>query len=158
RIPFPPRTRHRHRNPRSPPTPPIPPAPKTRSPNRPLTPMFPRRIPPALLFLLAANLPAAEPDLSGPLQIQLRAGRTYTGQPTALRNGRLYLKPRIGTGEAEQGFPRAEIARLQFPGQTVAAEAANLLADGNSAAALPLLEALWRQRAPFLEILDSDDR
>lgn len=108
------------------------------------------------LLLNTSPLPATPPDLSGPLRVELHDGRIHSGQPVAFRDDRLYLRTRLGAGEVERGFSRPEIARLHFPGETVAEETARLLSDENRIDALPLLEALWRQRAPFLSLLEKE--
>lgn len=116
-----------------------------------------------LLVILAAGEKAAlrasesaEDELRGPVRVEMRDGRTYTGQPVAFGDGMLTLRIRIESGEVERGLPQEEIARLQFSGASVERAAAGHLADGAVEEALPHLEALWRQRAPLLALLEPE--
>lgn len=96
-----------------------------------------------------------ESALSGPVRVELNDGRSFSGQPVAFRDDVLLLRMRIDGGEADRGFPRSDIAEVNFPGEKVVAEAAELLEDGELTEALPLLEAIWRQRAPYMAIVDT---
>lgn len=95
----------------------------------------------------------AVPTLSGPLRVELRDGRSQSGQPLSFRDDILVLRTYLDDGAVDQGFPRQQIARLHFPGDDVVAQAMEWQQAGDLAQALPFLETIWRQRAPFLILL-----
>lgn len=118
-----------------------------------------------LALLLAALLPALEgagqgdnPEsaLAGPITVKLKDGRSFSGRPISFRDEILTLRSELERGEVEQGFPRSSIARLEFPGQRVVAAAMERIDDGDLTAALPRLEEIWRQRQPFLPLLEPE--
>lgn len=118
----------------------------------------------SLFFLLGLMLAAPaiaeedpeDRDLSGLLRVELKNGRSHSGWPVAFKDDLLFLRIRMGGGEVEQGFPREDIARLHFPGSEVEREAAALVQEGHLTEAVEPLELLWRQRAPFLGLLDEE--
>lgn len=94
--------------------------------------------------------------LSGPVRVELKDGRSFGGRAVAFRDGVLLLRTRLDRGEVEQGFPQAQIGRVHFPGADVVAEAQQLLDDGEVAGAMSRLEAIWRQRAKFLSLVEAE--
>jgi hypothetical protein len=109
-------------------------------------------LPTALLAETSAP-PDTVPALGGPIRVELRDGRSQSGQPLSFRDDILMIRTFLDGGAVDQGFPRAHIAQLHFPGDDVVAHAMEWQQAGDLVRALPYLEAIWRQRAPFLQLL-----
>lgn len=116
----------------------------------------------ALILVLAwiipclAAAPDSDPSTGNIVRVELEDGRSFTGQPISFRDEIVMLRTRIDGGEVERGFPRHTIARLHFSHPELVGTAIELVDDGRLPEALPHLEALWRQRAPFLALLTPD--
>lgn len=114
----------------------------------------------ALLPLIASLLPnaaRAETDLSvleGPVDVELVDGRAYNGRAVAFRDDVLYLRRELPDGEVERGFPSEQIQEIHFPGEEMEILALDMLDEGLLDEAVRVLEAVWRQRAPFLGLLN----
>lgn len=117
----------------------------------------------AVLFGLVAGS-AAQPaslDLQlarEPAIVTTAAKREYSGLLDGFRDGRLFLRVVTDGGEVGYSFAPAEIARLVFPGAEFEAQAMELWDRGATAEALPLLEALGRQRLRYLPVLNEAQR
>lgn len=129
---------------------------KADSPSRPLCLLFLTS-----LFALAPCLASAQPAASLDLQlarepavITTTAKREYTGLLDGFRDGRLFIRNATGGGEVGYSFAPAEIEKLKLPGGELDAQAAELVDRGELATALPLLEALGRQRLRYLPVLN----
>lgn len=104
----------------------------------------------------ATAQPSLEAELSGPIEVELRDGRRHSGHPVSFRDDLLTIRIAAGGGELEQGFPRDTIAKIHFSGAATERTAVALVAEGQLQEAIPFLEGLWRQRAPFLALLDAE--
>ena len=115
--------------------------------------------------LLASRLSAQETP--GDLQLALaseaaevttKGGRKFRGLLDGMREGRLWIKTARDGGEIGYSFAPGEIGALVLPGAEVEARANEWLDRGLAAEALPLLEALGRQRSRYLPILNAGQR
>ncbi len=121
--------------------------------------------PPAalLLFALTAGIPGAsaqpaELDLALAREeaaVTTKAGSIFRGRLDGVHEGRLHLRRATDGGEVGRSFAREEIERLALPGAAVEAQALELLDRSRAPEALPLLEALFRQRVRYLAFLDA---
>lgn len=116
-----------------------------------------------LLLLLAASggvpgLSAREDPgdllslLQGTYDVRLTTGRVFSGELADLSEERMILRQ----GNAEFPFRLAQIDRIRFPGNSLLESVEEYLAENNPLAASRLLEAMVRQRRPFLPRLIED--
>ncbi|MBC2595559.1 hypothetical protein H5P28_14930 [Ruficoccus amylovorans] len=97
-------------------------------------------------------------DLSGTQVLVLRTGQVYEGRAAGVKEGSLtFIRTHAG-GQAEYTFTSDEVERIDFPGGESKLAAEELLATGRTAEALPILEALYRQRGAYLGFLSEKDR
>lgn len=113
-----------------------------------------------LLSLLIVATAVAQPTASLDLQlarepavVTTKARRDFTGLLDGFRDGRLFIRAATDGGEVGYSFAPDEIAVLKMPGVELEAQAAELVDRGELSAALPLLEALGRQRLRYLPVL-----
>jgi hypothetical protein len=86
------------------------------------------------------------------------ADRTFRGLLDGIHDGRLRIRLARDGGEIVYSFSRDEIARLVLPGIETETRALESWDRGDAAAALPLLDALGRQRIRYLPFLDEAQR
>lgn len=105
--------------------------------------------------------PDAAPAQSDPLDILkdqatvvLKAGRSIQGDLRGVQDGRVTIAGRTTAGEVEYSFARDEIRRIDFPGNDIINAANSLIEEERHAEALPLLEALYRQRIRYFDFMD----
>lgn len=102
----------------------------------------------------AAALPAQVPPPVGDVTVETRQGRTYQGQLRGFDGTTLHVTVRDPAGgEATLGLPAADVRRVAFPGDELAAAAEEAAELGDHAEVRAPLEALWRQRALYLPLL-----
>jgi hypothetical protein len=110
-------------------------------------------------FLLSAFSARTQP---APLDLQLArepaivtttANREFSGLLDGVREERLFIRVATGGGEVGYSFAPVEIEKLVLPGADIEAQASELWDRGAAAEALPLLEALGRQRLRYLPVL-----
>ncbi len=87
-------------------------------------------------------------------EIVTNAGRTHRGTLDGFRDGRLHLRLASDGGEVGYSFAPTEIARLKLPGADLEADAVDLLDQGRTSEAMPMLEAIGRQRVRYLPVLN----
>lgn len=110
--------------------------------------MSPRR--PLVLLVLAASalVPAASAQ-----RYQLKDGTVLPAADVTLGSGSLIQQVKIPSGGSfERRYPIGDIAKLDFPEPEVLDEAEKLVVAGKGAEALPLLEPVCRQFAPFAKV------
>ncbi|BET65660.1 hypothetical protein ASA1KI_05780 [Opitutales bacterium ASA1] len=86
------------------------------------------------------------------------ADRTFRGLLDGIHDSRLRIRLARDGGEIVYSFSRDEIARLVLPGIETETRALESWDRGDAAAALPLLDALGRQRVRYLPFLDEAQR
>lgn len=126
----------------------------------------------SLITLFALALAAPAPDSHGATDspqpsaialgraraVVLTNGQIYEGYPISVDEERLiFIRPSDG-GEAEYSFAPEEVERVEFPGEEQKALATRLYAAGRMGEALPILQALYRQRSAYLDYLPEKDR
>lgn len=88
-----------------------------------------------------------------PATVTTTARREFSGLLDGMQDDRLLLRLATGGGEVGYSFAPDEIAQLALPGADLEAQARELCDRGHWAEALPLLEALGRQRLRYLPVL-----
>ncbi len=109
-----------------------------------------------LFIPLPARAQSASLDLElarEPAVVTTTTHREFSGLLDGFRNGRLYIRNATSGGEVGYSFAPAEIDTLELPGAELQAEARELWDRGAGSDALPLLEALGRQRLRYLPVL-----
>lgn len=96
------------------------------------------------LLALAAALPAAHAQ-----RYILKDGSALPAADVTLSPGFLVQQVNTASGSFERRYPLADIVRLDFPEPEAIEEAEKLIAAGKGADALPLVEPVYRQFAPF---------
>lgn len=91
-------------------------------------------------------------------EVETTEGRTFQGRLDGLRDGRLYLRLATDGGEVTYSFPADEIERFDIPGDELTTLGAEALERGDLDTALPILDAVGRQRSRYLALLDADQR
>lgn len=97
----------------------------------------------------ADELAVALAELDGPVTVQARVGRDFTGHPASVRPDQLVLRVEVGEGDAEYQFSPDDVLRIRFPGNSLKQRALELAAAGDLSAALGLVDRLFAQRSPF---------
>lgn len=87
--------------------------------------------------------------LRGPANLILKNGQAISGKPVSAHHGELMMQSTSGEGQIEYTFSIDEIERLDFPGNTLVVKANSLIDAGELDAAMPILNALYRQRAAY---------
>lgn len=93
-----------------------------------------------------------------PATVVTTTKREFSGLLDGFRDGRLFLRLATGGGEVGYSFAPGEIEKLAMPGAEMEAQAVELWDRGAVAEALPLLEALGRQRLRYLPVLTESHR
>ena len=91
--------------------------------------------------------------LSKPVTVINKFGRSLSGRIERVNETQFRLTTRDGTGEVVYTFGKGDDAQIHFPGNEYKLPALDLLDDGHEAEAIPVLQALFAQRAPFLDFL-----
>ncbi len=102
----------------------------------------------------AGEAPPGEVILAQPQRIYLGDGRVYEGHAIRLMETALVFREVTEEGEVEYTFASGDIRKLEFPGETIQEEALMLLESGEPTAAIPLMNALYRQRQRFLALME----
>ncbi|WOO42350.1 hypothetical protein [Rubellicoccus peritrichatus] len=95
--------------------------------------------------------------LSEPVNLVLKNGRSLRGQAMDIENNSLVFEGASGAGEVEYTFSHEEISRLDFPGNELAVKANSYLNNGDPDSALPILDALYRQRVRFFRFMPPNE-
>ncbi len=95
-----------------------------------------------------------ETALLGEATAIMENGRRYTGEFTGIEEGRLRILVFEGAGQIQYSLRIEEIASVRLPGDEVERAAVELYDAAEYDRAIPLLNALFRQRVSYLEILD----
>lgn len=109
-----------------------------------------------LLSIVAAqamDLDEAERALDDSQTLILKNRQPIRGKAVAIIDGELLFAARRGGGSLEYSYPLDQIERLQFPGNEVAYAVTELLQDENIEQALPLMDAMFKQRGPYLDLV-----
>ncbi|MCC5838533.1 MAG: hypothetical protein JJT96_00300 [Opitutales bacterium] len=103
--------------------------------------------------LASFDFAALEAELAGPIRIETRQNRTFTGIPSSVTPERIAIRSRVDAGEVEVSFERADIRSLRLPGSGVLLVAVELIETGQTTDGLRLLRAFTNRRTPFLPYL-----
>lgn len=112
----------------------------------------------SLLTAAPVNLSASDDpaelmaQLAGNYDVRLTSGRIISGELSELTDESMTLRQ----GNASFPFRINQIDRIRFPGTSLIESVEEYLAEGNPTAARRLLEAIARQRQPFLSKLTED--
>jgi len=93
-----------------------------------------------------------------PAHVTVRDGHSFSGLLDGLAGDRLRLRLATDGGEVIYTIPTRDIASFEMPGDDLYELARETLERGDPATARPLLEALVRQRARYLPLLDAAQR
>lgn len=108
--------------------------------------------------LNAQSQPTQDFDaLEEPVNLILKNGRSLRGNANRIEDGNLIFEGASGAGQVEYTFTTNEILRIDFPGNELAVEANKLLTTGSLEAAMPILNALYRQRVRFFEFMPPNE-
>ncbi|MGE9292751.1 MAG: hypothetical protein ACQKBW_03990 [Puniceicoccales bacterium] len=100
----------------------------------------------------------AETEAPATQTLILHSGQSYEGQVQGVRDDHLiFIRPSAG-GQAEYTFTPDEVERIDFRNAAEKTDAAKLLAAGRAGEALPLLQAIYEQQAPYLAFIPEPDR
>ena len=106
----------------------------------------------------AGGISALENTLDEQQVLVLKNGQFIEGKARSIRDGQLiFIRPSEG-GQAEYAFSPDEVERLDFPGSAYKLQAIEFLNGGQPDLALPVLRALYQQRAPYLDFIPEDER
>lgn len=86
------------------------------------------------------------------------ADRTFRGLLDGIRDGRLFIRHIAEGGEVGYSFTPEEVRDFTIPGASFADEGIDLWERGEIADALPMLEAIGRQRFRYLPLLNHEQR
>ncbi len=95
--------------------------------------------------------------LAGPVTVVIKTGAAYKGNISAANRGDLRLQIQSGGGEAILTWQKEEIESVIFPGSSLISLSADFVREGDLVGALPLLDALYRQRINFLSYLSDSE-
>ena len=121
----------------------------------------------AALFLVTALPAAAQSTDPAALDLQLAreeavvvttANRTFRGLLDGTREGRLFIRHITEGGEVGYSFAPEDVREFNPPGTKLANEAIDLWERRELDDALPLLEAIGRQRLRYLPLLNREQR
>lgn len=114
------------------------------------------------LYLWITAILGAQQDRLDPLAHQATlittTGKIYTGWLDGYRHDRVRLRMAADQGEVIFQFTGEEIRSLLFPGTEAVDDAVKAAAGDSIPPAIDLLEETWSLRAPYLPILDRDNR
>ena len=96
--------------------------------------------------------------LQGSAEVRMQEGRRYDGELAGLSDGYLSVVVFDGAGEVEYSLPVDKIEELRFPGSEVRRAALEMYQNHQYEEALPFLEAIYRQRASYLPLLDAKQK
>jgi len=100
-----------------------------------------------------ADLPELLAALDGPVTLQTAQGTDITGSVTAVSPQAITLTQQVGVGSVEYTYAKEDVFRVHLPGTGNVELAQAWLATGETEAGLTLLQAVFKQRAPFFPYL-----
>jgi len=103
------------------------------------------------------GLGVMQAELSKPVTVINKFGGSVTGRLDRVSETQFRLTTRDGTGEVVYTFGKGDDAQIHFPGNEYKLPALDLLDDGYEAEAIPVLRALFVQRAPFLDFMQEKE-
>jgi len=111
-----------------------------------------------IFLMLAGGVHAMSPEqversLSENQGLVLRSRQPISGKAVSIVDGQLLFRARRGGGSLEYRYPLQDIERLQFPGNDVAYAAREYIEADEPKKALPLMEAMFLQRGPYLQLI-----
>lgn len=116
--------------------------------------MNPNLLIPLILLTFLSVLNASE---KAPwIEIELRDGQFFSGEPVSFRNNIVSIRTIVDGGEYDRGFPAESIAALRFADRKTVDQARELIGAEMSEEVLSVLEEIWLPRAPFLSLLDEE--
>lgn len=97
-------------------------------------------------------------ELSEPVTVQTRMGRSFSGSPVKVSPTLLILWADAERGGlVEYTFAQEDIVQIRIPGSRLKSHALDLLAAGQADQALNLIDLLYAHRRPFFPYLHDSD-
>ena len=121
----------------------------------------------AILFsLLSVHFNQGTPDtlsldvareLASPVAVAHRSGRHFEGQLERTSPTTVSITVKAGEGEVVYTVERQDILEITFPGESIELQIEERLLEEDFSGALPFLEALYKQRSAYLDLLDGEE-